>query len=174
MRSRRSSVFILTAAFLVALICGQSSPAAADPATHLVVIFPCCPVAPGGCRISATHPGESRCIDFAPLDANDIFDPTWSGTVMFTSSDPEAVLPEPCTFAASGGTCSGFADVVFRTLGLHTLTVSDASGGLVPGTANITVLAETNQIPAVQWQGRTAAIVLLGLTGVALLARKAV
>ena len=159
---------VLCVGIFVLAKCGQGA-----PATHLSVIFPCCYPSPGGCRVSVTRPGEVRCINFEPHDANEQTDPTWVGTVVFTSSDPLATLPAPCTFSPTNPTCPNFADTVFQTLGLQTITVSDMNGILTPGTAEITVVVggATNPVPATGWQGKAVAVALLALVGASVLKR---
>ena len=159
---------VLCVAIVVLARVGQAA-----PATHLSVIFPCCPAGPGTCRVIVTQPGEVRCINLEPHDANEQTDPTWVGTVVFTSSDPLATLPAPCTFSPTNPTCTSFADTVFQTLGPQTITVSDMTGILTPGTAQITVVVgePANQVPTTGWQAKAAAVALLALVGASLLKR---
>ncbi len=125
------------------------------------------------CRVTVTQPGEVRCINFEPHDANEQTDPTWAGTVVFTSSDPLATLPAPCTFSPPNPTCTSFADSVFQTPGPQTITVSDMNGILTPGTAQITVVVggAANPVPTTSWQAEAAAVALLALVGASLLWR---
>jgi hypothetical protein len=68
---------------------------------------------------------------------------SYSGTVHFTSSDLQAVLPPDTTL--TGGT--GTFQVVFASLGTQSLSVADTSNGALPATqAGITV----NAAPAVR------------------------
>ena len=137
--------------------------AAAGPAVRLEVGFPCCP-SPSPCTATTTDVGRRTCVGFAAVDSNGMFDTTYAGTVVFTSSDPAATLPGPCTFSPSDETCRFNSDVVFRTSGVQTLTLSDASGVLQPGSATILVLP-VGPIPAVGWRAKFVLISLLALVG---------
>ncbi|HEY3205433.1 MAG TPA: hypothetical protein VGJ58_00645 [Gaiellaceae bacterium] len=52
----------------------------------------------------------------------------YTGTVSFSSSDPEAFLPTPYTFATADLGAKNFGRVILRTIGAQTITVSDAAG----------------------------------------------
>ena len=61
------------------------------------------------------------------------------GTVQFTSSDAQAVLPANYTFtAANDGTCT-FATVVLKTAGSQGITATDTSTSSITGIASVTV-----------------------------------
>jgi hypothetical protein len=66
----------------------------------------------------------------------------YSGTVHFSSSDPNATLPADYTFtAADAGTHTFSAGVVFGTAGSQTLRVADTSTTSLAGSASLTVAA---------------------------------
>src|SRR5581483_503181 len=65
-------------------------------------------------------------------------DPTYAGTVHFTSSDPSATLPADLIFVA--GTLSRSGAVTFMSTGGQTLTATDMTSGIT-GTASVTVAA---------------------------------
>lgn len=52
----------------------------------------------------------------------------YTATVGFSSSDPEAFLPTPYTFAATDLGAKNFGRVILRTIGTQTITVTDAAG----------------------------------------------
>ncbi|HZT91093.1 MAG TPA: invasin domain 3-containing protein [Gaiellaceae bacterium] len=60
----------------------------------------------------------------------------YTGTVHFTSSDPQHTLPADSTLTNGTGT---FGGVVLGTTGTQTLTVADTSDGALTGAANVTV-----------------------------------
>jgi hypothetical protein len=61
----------------------------------------------------------------------------YTGTVHFTSSDPQAVLPPDSQLTNSVGSFS----VTFKTAGSQTLTVTDTATGTITGTATVYVVA---------------------------------
>lgn len=69
------------------------------------------------------------------LDASGRVVPSFSGTVNLTSSDTAAVLPATVTFRG------GFATVrvTFKTVGMQTLTATDAVDATIVGSATVTV-----------------------------------
>lgn len=52
----------------------------------------------------------------------------YTGTVSFSSSDPEAFLPTPYTFATTDLGAKNFGRVILRTIGTQTITVTDGAG----------------------------------------------
>jgi hypothetical protein len=160
----RGLLLSLSSAFLVVGV------ASGAEATRFYVAFPCCGTAPGGCRIVAAGAGAALCFAAVPMDAKGEFDLAWTGTIAFSSSDPLATLPSPCSLPYSAGSCSGLY-VTFRTPGHQTLTVVDVGGGLEPGTAVMNVFGVANAIPLVSWPGRVALTGLLALAGMLLMRR---
>src|SRR5208283_5302038 len=65
--------------------------------------------------------------------------PTYAGTVHFTSSDPQAILPADYTFtAADAGTHANF-NVTLNTQGNQTVTVTDTVNPLMTGSVTVAV-----------------------------------
>ena len=64
--------------------------------------------------------------------------PTYTGAVVFASSDPAATLPPPYAFTATDGGSHVFTGLILRTPGAHTIRVGDDSGrGAVTGPINV-------------------------------------
>ncbi len=96
----------------------------AQPATHLGLTVP-----PGSTA------GASFSITVAALDGNNVIDPGFTGTVHFTSSDPNAVLPADYTFtAADAGFHTFTSAVTLLTAGAQTLTATSSITGGTPVT----------------------------------------
>jgi len=77
--------------------------------------------------------------------ANGDTDTAYTGTVAFTSSDPNAILPEDAadvpgqvTFTAGGYSCYT-SDLMFYLAGAQTLTATDKSNPLITGTGSVNV-----------------------------------
>jgi hypothetical protein len=105
-----------------------------SPTDHFLVGAPANATAgsPFDVRVTALDPQGNR-------------DPSYTGTVSFTSSDtaPGVVLPAAYTFTAADAgvhtfTDTGLGETTLATLGDQTLTVTD-SAGAINGTATITV-----------------------------------
>ena len=102
--------------------CGGGGGTPAPPAaTHLSVTTTAS--APSGAPVSVT---------VSALDASGTVVPSYSGTVHFSSSDPQATLPSDSPLAHGAGTYQ----VTFRTAGVQTVSVSDASNVLSAGRSN--------------------------------------
>ena len=87
------------------------------PVDHLVVNAPS--IATSGTPFSIT------------VRAEDVFGNVaccYTGTVSFSSSDPEAFLPTPYTFTTGDLGAHTFGRIVLRTLGAQTITASDNGG----------------------------------------------
>jgi probable HAF family extracellular repeat protein len=69
----------------------------------------------------------------------------YTGTVHFTSSDPQAVLPADYRFGASDIGMHSFSGVSFKTVGTHSITASSASNTSINGTQSGIVV---NSAPA--------------------------
>jgi sugar lactone lactonase YvrE len=87
---------------------------------------------------SSTTAGTSFGLSISALDASGNVVPTYTGTVHFTSSDPQATLPADYTFTAADNGVHTFANVTLSTAGNQTITVSDTASG-IQGTATVTV-----------------------------------
>jgi cytochrome c oxidase assembly protein Cox11 len=64
----------------------------------------------------------------------------YSGTVHFTSSDPQAVLPADYTFVPSDQGVHTFTGVLLGTLGAQSITATDRSSTAITGSASVTVV----------------------------------
>jgi hypothetical protein len=98
------------------------------PATHLLVSAPT--TAKAGVRFSVTVTAESAFITV---------DPNYTGTVHFTSSDPQAVLPHSYTFVAADQGVHTFGTVKLKTAGSQTLTATDKAHAAITGLATVQV-----------------------------------
>src|SRR6185312_8369972 len=67
--------------------------------------------------------GAAGVVTVTAADASGNPSPGYTGTIHFTSSDPNAVLPQDTTLINGTGTFS----VTFQTAGTQSLTVSDAT-----------------------------------------------
>src|SRR5262249_13200997 len=66
----------------------------------------------------------------AALDAFDNPVPGYRGTVHFTSTDPQAMLPADYAFTAADAGSHTFGGVTLKTAGVHAITATDAAAGL--------------------------------------------
>ena len=90
--------------------------------------------------ITAETPGT---VTVTALNADGTPDTSYSGTIYFTSSDPNAVLPPDTTLTGGTGTFS----VTFADAGVQTLTVTDTSKPEFTGSeSNIAVAPVTFQV----------------------------
>ena len=115
----------------------------AAPAIRLIVsnnsciAEPCPGVPPPPTTIAAGTPFR---IYVAALDGKNSTDPTFTGTVTFSSTDALATLPADFSFTpANEGSTRGGLITVLRTPGNQTITVRDVSGQLLPGSFVMTV-----------------------------------
>jgi len=84
-----------------------------------------------------TQAGVSLQVSVDALNGNDQPVPTYAGTVHFTSSDPQAVLP-PDSQLTSG---VGFFMATLKTLGQQTITATDKANPKLTSTTSINVIA---------------------------------
>jgi hypothetical protein len=79
-------------------------------------------------------------------------DDMYTGTIQFSSSDPLASLPTSYTFILADQGMKNFT-AILRTPGDQTITVTDASSGLKPGTLTFVVTgAVTEPVPTLsEW-----------------------
>jgi Beta-propeller repeat len=85
---------------------------------------------------STVTAGTSGTITVTALNADGSVNTGYSGTVHFTSSDPQAVLPPDVTL--TNGT--GSFNVILKTAGTQSITVTDASNSSIAGSeSGITV-----------------------------------
>jgi hypothetical protein len=93
---------------------------------------------------SSTTAGSPFSVTVQALDGNGAVDPTYTGTVHFTSSDHGAgvSLPSDYTFTGTDAGVHTFTNgVTLVTAGNQTVTATDASNGSVNGTVTETVVA---------------------------------
>lgn len=106
----------------------------------------------------------------AALDGSGLRDASYTGTVVFSSSDPLATLPTNYTFAADDGGVKAFS-AVLRTLGKQTITVSDPGNNLIPGTLVMTVTGALSpeDIPVLSLEALLLLAVLLAAAAILVL-----
>jgi hypothetical protein len=98
-------------------------------------------VSPSGATHSSVSPatatpaaGTAFNFTVTALDASNSTVASYSGTVQFTSSDPQAVLPHNSTLTSGVGTFSA----TLKTSGAQTITATDTVTASIVGTANLT------------------------------------
>jgi hypothetical protein len=116
-----SSSFTITATDSTGAAGSQAYTLATVPATFRVSGFP-----------SATTAGVAGTLTVTALDANGNAVPSYQGTVHFTSSDPQAVLPADYTFTAADQGAHTFS-ATLKTAGTQSLTAQDTADGSVTG-----------------------------------------
>ena len=141
-----------------------AAPVAAAPATKLVVYIPCVAICPGPVFYHLVISGEAFPLAVEAVDASGRLDPTYRGTVVFSSTDPLGTLPPPYSFtAADQGYVLLLSAGVLRTAGSQTIFVRDVQNGL-SGSWEVTVEPALGAIPA---QTPSSAVALvLGLAAV--------
>jgi hypothetical protein len=85
-----------------------------------------------------TTAGTSFSVTVTALDANNQTATSYMGTVHFTSTDPNAVLPPNYTFVAADAGVHTFP-VTLTTAGSRTVTVTDTTTASITGSAAVTV-----------------------------------
>jgi hypothetical protein len=91
---------------------------------------------------SPTTAGAGGSITVTAQDSNGNVLTGYAGTVQFTSTDPQAVLPKDYTFGPGDNGTHTFTGVVLRTAGTQSINVTDnGSPALSGGETNITVNA---------------------------------
>jgi hypothetical protein len=102
---------------------------AAGVATHLGLSAP-----------ANSTAGAAFGVTVTALDVNNNPAAGYTGTVHFTSSDGQAVLPADYTFtAADAGAHTFTGGVTLKTTGSQTVTVTDRAGSSITGSAGVTV-----------------------------------
>jgi len=109
-------------------------------------------------------PGVAKPFSVRVLDILGAIDTGFTGTIAFSSSDPNATLPANYTFTAADHGEAHF-DVVFATSGTHTLTatsvsnaqLTDSQTGIVV-TANTTPVLSNVQVSTPTTEGGTATL----------------
>jgi hypothetical protein len=88
---------------------------------------------------SALTAGTAGSVTVTAEDANGNVVTGYTGTILFTSTDPSATLPSPYTFTSDDAGSHTFPNgVIFETAGSQTLTAIDTTSG-IRGTAAVTV-----------------------------------
>jgi hypothetical protein len=85
---------------------------------------------------SPTTAGQSATITVQAMNGG-VLNPAYTGTVHFTSSDPQAVLPANAHLVNGSGTFS----VTLKTAGVQSITVSDSANGMAGSESGILVNA---------------------------------
>lgn len=157
---------------LLSLACSLalSEAVLAAPATQLVLsndfclIEICGPHAPPA-RVATS--GVSFGIFVAALDDRRALDVNYRGTVTFSATDPMATLPPSYTFLPQDMGDRAFT-AILRTPGDQTITVTDSTGNLVPGTLVMTVtgIAPAQPIPTISGWAKILFFVALALSGI--------
>lgn len=82
--------------------------------------------------------GQIRSLSVTALDSNGYAATTYSGTVHFTSSDPQSVLPSNYAFLAGDAGTHSFS-ATLKTAGTQTVTISDAGNSALTSSVSVTV-----------------------------------
>jgi hypothetical protein len=85
--------------------------------------------------------GDTVTVTVTALDALNRPDPTYRGTIHFTSTDLQAVLPADYTFTAADNGQHSF-DVTLKTSGFRRVVAYDMTKAAVRGRAGVTVIAD--------------------------------
>jgi hypothetical protein len=86
-------------------------------------------------------PGEPFSLSVIALDAENHTASTYTGTIHFTSTDPDAVLPDDYTFVAEDGGQQTFT-VQLQTAGTQTITAYDVTNVHRTGNVSVDVTAD--------------------------------
>lgn len=153
------------------LACGVAaaqdfSPVRLEVTNNICRVEPCPGDPPAPTSVSSGSPFS---IYVAGLDAFNSRASDLTGvTASLSSSDPLAILPATFTFGPMDQGIRSFPNgAVLRTLGVQTITVTDVSGRLAPGTLRLTVNAQVSEgVPTIGEVGRLLLIAALALSGV--------
>ena len=86
-----------------------------------------------------TTAGIAPTFTVTALNADGSVNTGYTGTVHFTNSDPQAVLPADYTFTAADNGVRTFSGVKLRTKGLQTITAIDMLFASISGSLTIQV-----------------------------------
>jgi hypothetical protein len=90
--------------------------------------------------VSSTTAGTAFSITVTALDANNNADPTYRGTVHFTSSDSGATVPVNYTFTSGDSGVHTFTNgVTLVTAGSQSVTATDTGNSSINGSTSVTV-----------------------------------
>jgi hypothetical protein len=110
--------------------------------------------------------GAPFLIFVAALDSENSRDPNFTGTVNFSSTDKLASLPSSFTFTpANEGSTRGGLVTILRTPGNQTITVTDPTGRVAPGSFVMTVTA-TESVPTISSWMKAILGVFLAIGGI--------
>ena len=110
-----------------AAITGTSAPtnvAVSLTATHFSVATP-----------AAATAGNAFSVTMTALNAANQTSTIYTGTVVFTSTDPQAVLPPTYTFTAADNGTHVFSAVTLNTAGSQTITATDTTNASITGSS---------------------------------------
>ncbi len=89
--------------------------------------------------VTSTTAGTAITVTVTAQDAYNNTVTTYTGTVHFTSTDSQAVLPADYPFPSSAMGTHTFSGVILKTAGTQSITATDTVVNTVTGTANVTV-----------------------------------
>ncbi len=89
----------------------------------------------------STVAGTSFSLTVTAKDAFGTTHPSYSGTINFTSTDPQAVLPTAYAFVPSDNGVKTFTGIVLKTAGPQTISVTETENAAVVGSKVLTVTA---------------------------------
>ena len=107
-------------------------------------------VAPAAFAVTAPDTatsGDSISVSVSALDANDDVGSGYAGTITFTSSDGQAILPDDYTFVSDDQGVQTF-DVSLKSVGSDTITASDTDDDTILGQTTVTVAPATFDVTA--------------------------
>jgi hypothetical protein len=117
----------------------------AFPAVNGTTTIPINPLAVTHFGVSMPAKGTAGVAFTVTVSALDPFNnvvPSYTGTIQFSSTDPQQTLPANYAFApANNGVETFILGVTFRTAGTQTLTIADLADTTLTGTANSTIAA---------------------------------
>jgi hypothetical protein len=124
-------------------------PASASAQPRLIIstnpcAFEVCPCCIRG--ITSVASGTPFGFGVFPVDATNALAETYTGTVLFSSTDPLASLPASYSFLPSDQGRRHFS-VVLRTPGVQQITVTDSTNALAPGVLEMTVTGHLAPLP---------------------------
>lgn len=95
-----------------------------------------------GAALTSTPAGKAFNLTVTAEGANGNTDPTYAGTVHFSSTDGQSLLPANYTFTTTGTTADNGVhtfSVTLKTAGSQTVTVSDTTNASINGSTSVTV-----------------------------------
>lgn len=156
---------------VMAFVASVSGKAETASANHLIITNDNCAIQVCPHPIPTPSPtvraGETFGIYVAARDASNARDISYGGTISFSSSDPTATLPSPYTFVPADEGGKAFA-AVLRSAGQQSITVTDVTGNLTPGTLSLIVMGgpSPSEVPTLTAWVQLFLALLLGSLGV--------